>query len=109
MDLILLTGIGCTVVALPAILPAIRGHLRLSILMAAPAFVYGVLITFYLVYDAFLASHPSLDADVFNVLQIWMFYCGIPLTLSSLALLTAVVCSQRKKRHLTFEGGLKRV
>lgn len=101
--LILLTGAGCTVVAFAAIFPAALGRLRPAILMAAPAFVFGILATiiwagfFYFAPDA--AQHTLQDQaeDAKSLRQVWIFFSGIPLALSLFVSLLALTCSWIRK------------
>lgn len=103
--LILLAGIGCTVIAFAAIFPAALGRVRPAMLMALPAFVFGILTTIILVYFWRFAPdtpHPdsALDAaeDAKSFRQTWTFFSGIPLALSLFVMLLAVICGQLRKR-----------
>ncbi|HEY2084372.1 MAG TPA: hypothetical protein VGI88_16445 [Verrucomicrobiae bacterium] len=103
--LILLAGIGCTVIAFAAIFPAALGHVRPAILMALPAFIFSILATTILVYFWHLAPdtpHPNtpLDAaeDAKSFRQTWIFFSGIPLALSLFVMLMAAICGAIRKR-----------
>ena len=103
----LLGGIGCTVIAFVAIFAAALGRLRPAILMAAPAFAFSVLITGILVYFFYFTSDstpPSPDDAAENTKsfwQVWMFFSGIPLALSLFAVLLALICSRVRGRVAT--------
>lgn len=104
---ILLGGIGCTVIAFVAIFPAARGRLRPAVIMAAPAFAFSVLTTGILVYFFYFTSDaapPSPDDVAENTKsfwQVWTFFSGIPLALSLFAMLLALICRRVRGRIVT--------
>ena len=104
---ILLGGIGCTVIAFVAIFPAALGRLRPALLMAAPAFAFSILTTGILVYffyftsDATPLSPDDVAENTKSFWQVWIFVSGIPLALSLFALLLALICSWVRGRVAT--------
>jgi hypothetical protein len=101
---ILLAGIGCTVVALAALVPAALGRLRPAILMAAPAFAFSILTTIILVYFfCFAPDAPQPDPedaadDAKMFWQVWILFSGIPLALSLFVMLLALIRSRIRKK-----------
>jgi hypothetical protein len=81
------------VLALGALIPAVIGHLRSAVLVAAPAIIAGVLTTLLLVFFHFRSS----DGTHGGFVRVWALVAGIPLAVSVSAILLAWFRSCKKE------------
>ena len=83
------------VLALGALIPALLGHLRSAVLVAAPAIVAGILTTLLLVSFYFRSQEGTHDAGGF--VRVWALVAGIPLAVSVSAILLAWIRRRKKE------------
>jgi hypothetical protein len=81
--------------ALGALIPAILGHFRSAVLVAAPAFIAGILTTVLLVYFFLISLDGTPDFGGFIVA--WALVAGIPMSVSVSAILLAWFRSCKKE------------
>ena len=84
------------VLALGALIPAVLGHLRSTLLVAAPASIAGLSTTVLLTY--FFSSSPDGAHRFGDFIRGWVIWAGIPLATSFLAISLAWLRSRTKKR-----------
>jgi len=90
-------GLVAAVVALAGLVPAWQGNRVVTLVMIAPAFVCGLVITIYCVHGYVTEGLHNPDYELRDFMLPWVFLAGPPLTTSLLAF--CVLCYKRAKAN----------
>jgi len=93
---LLFGGLGASLLALGALLPALRGNRPLTVALIAPAIIMVILTTFWLAQAYVQREGHDREEVIENYVRPWFFMAFLPLV-TSLAVFV-VACYKRRKR-----------
>lgn len=88
-------GLGLSVLALGALLPAWKGHRLLTLALAVPAFLLGIVVTLWLGFGSLAEIHDPDFEFGHDLFLPWLFMAGPSLVTSVLAV--TVLCIRRNR------------
>src|SRR5437764_1260211 len=89
-------GLAASVLALGALIPAFKRNLPLTLILSAPAFILGIVVTIWLGYGFVSSGVPYSDVEIgHDLIMPWAVMAGPSLVTSLLAM--AVVWCKRHK------------